>query len=88
VTEAMMPNIVRGGGRGERMGRRVLERIKLLCTIASKKLRPRKNALHRKTKRIKIYRTIIISSELVDGDKIFNYARGNNNIMEMKWTII
>jgi hypothetical protein len=30
VTEATIPNIVSGGGRGESMGRRVLERIKPL----------------------------------------------------------
>jgi hypothetical protein len=29
VSEATMPNIVRGGGCGESTGRRVLERIKL-----------------------------------------------------------
>jgi hypothetical protein len=29
VTEVMMPNIMRGGGRGQNTGRQVLERIKL-----------------------------------------------------------
>jgi hypothetical protein len=36
VTEVTMPNIMRGGGCGESTGRRMLERIKLPRTIASK----------------------------------------------------
>jgi hypothetical protein len=88
MTEAMMPNIMRGGGCGESMGRRVLVRIKLPRTIASKKFTPRKNVLHRKTKRIKIDGAIIISSELTNGDKIFNNAGCNKNITKMKRTVI
>jgi hypothetical protein len=83
VTEMMMPNIGRGGGCGERTGRRVLERIKLPRTIASKKFTPRKKVYHRKIKRIKIDGAIIISSELMNGDKIFNNARCNKNIAKM-----
>jgi hypothetical protein len=79
-----MPNIVRGGGCGESTGRRVLERIKLPCTIASKNFTPRKKFPHRKTKRIKIDGAIIISSELTNRDKIFNNARCNKNIAKMK----
>jgi hypothetical protein len=84
VTEATMPNIMRGGGCGESTGCRMLERIKLPHTIASKKFTPRKNVPHRKTKRIKIDRAIIISNELMNGDKIFNNARCNKNIVKMK----
>jgi hypothetical protein len=51
VTEMMMPNIVRCGGRGESTGRRVLERIKLPYTISSKKLTPGKKVLHRKNQK-------------------------------------
>jgi hypothetical protein len=40
VTEATMSNIVRGGGHGESTVHRVLERIRLPRTIASKKLTP------------------------------------------------
>jgi hypothetical protein len=87
ITEAMMPNIVRGGGRGESMGHQVLERIKLTRTIASKKLTPGKKVPHKKTKRVKIYGAIIISSELTDGDKIFNNAMCNENITKMKWMV-
>jgi hypothetical protein len=84
VTKVTMPNIMRGGGRGERMGHRVLERINLPRTIASKKLTPRNKVLHRKNKRIKIYRAIFTSSELTDGDKIFNNARCNQNMTKLK----
>jgi hypothetical protein len=87
VTEAMMPNIMRGGGCGESTGRRVLERIKLPHTIASKKFTPRKKVPHRKTKRIKIDGAIIVSSELTNGDKIFYNARCNKNITKMKRTV-
>jgi hypothetical protein len=87
VTETTMPNIVRGGGCGESTGRRVLERIKLPRSIASKKFTPRKKVPHRKTKRIKIDGAIIISSELTNGDKIFNNARCNKNIAKMKRTV-
>jgi hypothetical protein len=86
VTEAMMPNIVRGGGCGESTGRMVLERIKLPRTIVSKKFTPRKKTPHRKTKRIKINGAIIISSELTNGDTIFNNARCNKNIAKIKRT--
>jgi hypothetical protein len=87
VTEATMPNIMRSGGCGESTGHRVLERIKLSHTIASKKLTPGKKVLHRKTKRVKIDRAIIISSELTDGEKILNNARCNENITKMKRTV-
>jgi hypothetical protein len=87
VTEVTMPNIVRGGGCGESTGRRVLERIKLPRTIASKKFTPRKKVPHRKTKRIKIDGAIIVSTELTNRDKIFNNARCNKNIAKMKRTV-
>jgi hypothetical protein len=48
-----MPNILRGGGCGESTGCRVLERIKLPLTIASKKFAPIKKVPHKKTKRSK-----------------------------------
>jgi hypothetical protein len=72
---------------GESTERRVLERIKLPRTIASKKFTPRKKVPHRKTKRIKIDGAIIIISELMNGDKIFNNARCNKNIAKMKRTV-
>jgi hypothetical protein len=34
-----------------------------------------------------VYGAIIISSELTDGDKIFNNTRCNDNITKMKRTI-
>jgi hypothetical protein len=53
LTEAMMQNIVRGGGHDESTGRWVLERIKLPHTIASKKITPGKKVLQRKSKESK-----------------------------------
>jgi hypothetical protein len=89
VTEVTLPNIMRCGGCGESTGRRVLERIKLPRTVALKKLTPGKKVLHRKTKRVKIDRAIIISSELTDRDKILNNARCNENIMSSScWRIL
>jgi hypothetical protein len=87
VTEAAMPNIVRGSGCGESMGRRMLERIKLHRTIASKKLTPREKGPSQKNKRVKIDGAIIISSELTNKDKIFNNARCNKNITKIKRTV-
>jgi hypothetical protein len=43
--------------------------------------------LHRETKRVKIDRTVIISSKLTNRDNIFNNARCNKNIAKMKRTI-
>jgi hypothetical protein len=57
-----------------------LERVKLLRTIARKKLTPGK-VLHRKT----IDKTIIINSKLMNRDKI---TRCNEDIAKMKWAII
>jgi hypothetical protein len=51
MTEATMPNIVRGGGCGESTGRQVLERIKLPHTIASKKFTPRKKGPSQKNQK-------------------------------------
>jgi hypothetical protein len=59
----------------------MLERIKLPRTIAPKKLTPGKKFLHRKTKRVKINRIIIICSKLTDRYKILNDARSNEDIM-------
>jgi hypothetical protein len=51
VSEATMPNIMRGGGCGESTGHRVLERIKLPRTIASKKFTLRKKGPSQKNQK-------------------------------------
>jgi hypothetical protein len=87
TTEAMVPCIMSGGGGSESTGRRALESVKLPRTVTLKKLTPSKKVLHRETKRVKIDRTIIISSKLTNRDKIFNNARCNDNIAKIKRTI-
>jgi hypothetical protein len=66
VTEATLQNIMRDRGRGENTGCRVLERINLFRTVAPKKLTPGKKVLQIKSKRVKIYGAIIISSEVME----------------------
>jgi hypothetical protein len=87
VTEVTVPSIMIGRGHGECTGHWVLERVKLPRTIATKKVTPGK-VLHRKTKRVKIDKTIITNSKLMNKDKIYNYVRCNKDIAKMKWAII
>jgi hypothetical protein len=87
MTEATVPCIMSGGSGSESMGRQVLESVKLSHTVTPKKFTPSKKVLHRETKRVKIDRTVIISSKLMNRDKIFNNARCNENIAKMKRTI-
>ena len=53
VTNATMPNIMGGSGRGEDTGHRALKGIKLPRTIAPKDLAPGMKVLHRETKGVK-----------------------------------
>jgi hypothetical protein len=87
MTEATVPCIMSGGGGSESTGRRALESVKLPRTVTPKKFTLSKKVLHRETKRVKIDRTVIISSKLTNRDKIFNNARCNKNIAKMKRTI-
>jgi hypothetical protein len=87
MTETTVPCIMSCGGGSESTGRRALESVKLPRTVTPKKFTPSKKVLHRETKRVKIDRTVIISSKLMNRDKIFNNARCNENIAKMKRTI-
>jgi hypothetical protein len=87
MTEATVPCIMSGGGGSESTGHWALESVKLPRTVTPKKLTPSKKVLHRETKRVKINRTVITSSKLMNRDKIFNNARCNENIAKMKRTI-
>jgi hypothetical protein len=87
MTETTVPCIMSCGGGSESTGRRTLESVKLPRTVTPKKFTPSKKVLHRETKRVKIDRTVIISSKLTNRDKIFNNARCNENIAKMKRTI-
>jgi hypothetical protein len=84
VTEATMPNIMRGGGCGESTGVPGVGNNKAPPYYCIKEVHAEKKVPHRKTKRIKIDGTIIISSELTNRDKIFNNAGCNKNITKMK----
>jgi hypothetical protein len=53
-------------------------------TIASKNHGPGEKILHRKTIRIKLNGTIIIDSELPNGNKIFDNIRNDKNIIEIQ----
>ena len=81
-----MPSFMSDGGRGEGTGRRRLKGIKLPRTVAPKKLTRDNEVLHRKTKRVKIDRTIVIGSKLTDKNQILNDARCNEDVMKMEWT--
>ena len=76
VTEATVPQVMRGGERGEgARRRRTCERVELPYTIAPKDLAPGMKVLHREAKRVKSDDAMIISSELMNGNKIFDNAR-------------
>ena len=76
VTKATVPNVVRGGERGEGTRRRwTCERVKLPRTIAPKDLSPGMKVLHRETKRVKSDDAVVISSELTNRNKIFDNTR-------------
>ena len=87
VTETAMPSIMGDGGRGEGTGRRKLKGIKLPRTVTPKKLTLGDEVLHRKTKRVKCDGTIVIGSKLADRNQIFNDARCNKDILQVKRTI-
>ena len=76
MTETTVPHVVRGGERGEgARRRRTCERVELPRTIAPKDLAPGMKVLHRETKRVKNDDAMIISSELTNGNKVFDNAR-------------
>ena len=76
VTEATVPHIMRGGERGEgSRRRRTCERVELPRIIALKDIAPGMKVLHREAKRVKSDDAMIISSELTNGNKIFDNVR-------------
>ena len=73
MSETTVPHVVRGGERGEgARKRRACECVELPRTIAPKDLAPGMNVLHRETKRAKSEDVMIISCELMNGNKIFD----------------
>ena len=76
MTGTTVPHVVRGGERGEgARRRRACECVEIPRTIAPKDLAPGMMVLHRETKRVKSDDAMIISSELTNGNKVFDNAR-------------
>jgi hypothetical protein len=70
-----------GGGGGNGCNK---ERVEVTRTIAPGDHAPGLKILHRKTERVKLYRTIIISGEATNGNQILNNARSYQNIGKNK----
>jgi hypothetical protein len=66
-----------GGGAGGRWNE---ERVKVTRTIAPGDHAPGLKILHRKTKRIKLNGTVVISGKAANGNQILNNARSDKNI--------
>lgn len=61
-----------------------LEGVEITSTIAVKNHVLGSEVLDRKTKGVKFDRTRVVTSEFVNGKKIVNERRNNENIVEMK----
>ena len=76
MTETTVPHVVRGGEHGEGTRRqRACEHVELPRIIALKDIAPGMKVLHREAKRVKSDDAMIISSELTNGNKVFDNAR-------------
>src|SRR6266540_3202310 len=86
VTKATMPDCGRRGD-GEGCRRRWMEGVEVATAIAPDDFSTSAKILYRKTKGIKLNRTIIVKCELTDRNKIFNDGRSNKDIVEVKGSI-
>ena len=76
MAETTVPYVVRGGERGKgARRRRACEFVEHPHTIALKDIAPGMKVLHREAKRVKSDDAMIISSELTNGNKVFDNAR-------------
>jgi hypothetical protein len=85
ATKMAMPQL-RGNSSNKSMwwcsrGRRVVDWVERADAIAPGNQAPGPEVLHRKTKGVKVNRTSIISGELTNRDKVFDYVGGNKNIV-------
>jgi len=64
-----------------------MEGVEVTTAIAPDDFSPSAKILYRKTKGIKLNRTIIVKCELTDRNKIFNDGRSNKDIVEVKGSI-
>jgi hypothetical protein len=86
VAETTMPSHRRGGrcknmrGRGRCRGSGQAKRVEGPGAVTPSEKGPDGKILHRQTKRVKLHRTRVVSSELTDGKKILNDVGGDKDI--------
>jgi hypothetical protein len=86
VAEKTMPSHRRGGrcknmrGRGRCSGSRQVKCVEGPEAVTPSEKGHGGKILHRQTKRVKLHRTRVVSSELTDGKKILNDVGGNKDI--------
>ena len=64
-----------------------MEGVEVTTAVAPDDFSPSAKIFYRKTKGIKLNRTIIVKCELTDRNKIFNDGRSNKDIVEVKGSI-
>jgi hypothetical protein len=84
VTKTAMPQL-RGNSSNKSMwwcsrGHRVVEWVERADAIAPGNQAPGPEVLHRKTKGVKLNKTSIISGELTNGNKVFDYVGGTRTL--------
>jgi hypothetical protein len=67
-------------GRGRCRGSRQAKRVEGTGAVTPSEKGPGGKILHRQTKRVKLYRTRVVSSELTDGKKILNDVGGDKDV--------
>lgn len=83
MTKPSMPDGERGGGqKGAWLEYRWMDGVELPEAIAPDDHVLRSEILHRKTKRVKFDRTIIVNGELANRNKVLNDARRNKNVVQ------
>jgi hypothetical protein len=86
VTETTMPSHRKGDGyknrrcRGRWSGSMHVKCVERLGAVTPNEKGPGGKILHRKTKRVKLHGTRVVSSELMDGKKILNNVGSNKNV--------
>jgi hypothetical protein len=86
VVEMMMPSHKGGGrcknrrGKGRCRGSRQAKRVEGPEAVTPSEKVPGGKILHRQTKRVKLHRTRVVSSELMDGKKILNDVGGDKDV--------
>jgi hypothetical protein len=86
VAETTMPSHRRNDrcknmrGRGGCTGSKQAKRVEGAGAVTPSEKGPGGKILHRQTKRVKLHRTRVVSSELTDGKKILNDVGGNKDV--------